>query len=234
MAELLCPNCGTSYDTAGFEPGERFRCRGDGCNEKLTVPETAGGDETPTPAPAAPAGKRRKKSGVVKVAAPAAASPVDDAEDVLEPRAKASRRRGGTGRRSRGGGGGRRAEPEPTGPVDRHGRPLPQASSPAPLYVAIGGVVLIVLIVVFAMMGSTTGGPPKDKPKKGKKRGWQKSSEVRRKSAERCMDTVGRNQVIQCQVEACPIVSQGRGEVRLRRLRSRPCPCSKRWRPRRI
>ena len=30
---LVCEKCGTEYDISAYEPGQRFRCRGEGCGE---------------------------------------------------------------------------------------------------------------------------------------------------------------------------------------------------------
>jgi hypothetical protein len=154
MPEIACPSCGTSYDTAGFEPGQRFRCHGDACTERLTVPDPSAPaapahTETPTPAPIA--------------AAPAAAAPVSnyaDDEDVLEAKAPA----GGKKRRRKGGS--RRAAAPPPPADDRGERRRGNVQKPpsqAPMYAAIGGVGLILVIFGIVMLSAPV------EPKGGKK-----------------------------------------------------------------
>lgn len=159
MAELKCTNCGTAYDTDGFEPGQRFRCHGDGCSEKLTVPDANAPapsvSETPTPAP------------VVKAAAPV--SNYGDDEDVLEAKepSPAAPRKGGKGKgKKRRGGTGRRSAPPPPeegrGGGGRRGN-VQAPPSQAPMFAAIGGVALLLVIVAIVMLQA-----PVD-PKGGKK-----------------------------------------------------------------
>ncbi|MFN2419967.1 MAG: hypothetical protein ABR527_01095 [Gemmatimonadota bacterium] len=49
MAQLQCPNCGTTYDVSQYPPGHRFQCT---CGRELTVGASSGSG-APTPGPAA-------------------------------------------------------------------------------------------------------------------------------------------------------------------------------------
>lgn len=157
MAELKCSNCGTAYDTDGFEPGQRFRCHGDGCSEKLTVPG-AGAippsvSDTPTPAP-------------IKAAAPV--SNYADDDDVLEAKAPVGAgSKGGKGKKRRSQSGRREAPPADDGRGGGRRGNVQAAPSQAPMYAAIGGVALLLVIVAIVMLSapvdskSGTKAPPK-------------------------------------------------------------------------
>jgi hypothetical protein len=163
MPEIACPSCNTSYDTSGFEPGQRFRCHGDGCTERLTVPEAGAPmpsrSETPTPAPVAAA------------AAPVADYAADD--DILEENDSGgddggSGSGGGGRKRKRRRGGSRRgaaAPPPPPDPRDeRRARAnVPPPKSQAPMYAALGGVGLLVVVLGIVMLSAPV------EPKGGKK-----------------------------------------------------------------
>ncbi len=169
MPEIACPSCGTSYDTAGFEPGQRFRCHGDSCTERLTVPEAGARppsvSDTPTPAPAAAAAPA--------VAAPASNYGGDD--DVLEeketpaaaPRSGGKGGRGGKGGKKRRGASSRRPAPPPEDEPRRRGN-VPPAKSQAPMYAAIGGGGLLLAIIAIVMLSAPVeprGGKKSKQPK---------------------------------------------------------------------
>jgi len=170
MPEIACPSCGTSYDTSGFEPGQRFRCHGDACTERLTVPEAGAPapsrSETPTPAPIAAA------PAAATPAAPAAPAANDYAsdDDVLEAKAPAGGGGGGKkkrGKRRRGGTGRRAAPPEPDPRDERRSRAnVPPPKSPAPMYAAIGGVGLLIVILAIVMLQKPVSPKKIKKPKK--------------------------------------------------------------------